>query len=328
MLITPFTLHPTHTAYRSMNIKAQVAYPEPPSQPHAMSSASLVLTVVAAILVGTIAQDDAVWQANKKDFQIISANPLYGDQNFWVLIARRIPDANREARKIVADYERRTNAELPLINRRVNRLVFETEAKINRQYNDAERQLDETVRRAAARKPASDSDAVTELQYDTIPAAENEVNRAVFDAQQAINRIVRQTEVAVKRIVLQAEKDVNEAIPKSGAVVTDEVRSIIGRAEQRVDELLKQSGRKINARIAEGNRVVDANIAKVEAAANDLLPAKVGKKVTADIKEASEEIDDTIASGKKAVVTEVKTSTDKLKKIVPAIEKRLKAARK
>lgn len=284
---------------------------------------TIALSVALAVLGSSYAQDDAVWQANKKDFRIISANPLYGDQNFWVLIAQRIPDTNSAARKIVAGYEASTNAELPLIYRRVNRLLYRAEAKINRQYNEAERQLDETVRRAARHEPAASSDAVTELQYDTIPAAVNAVNQALFEAEQDINHIVRRTQKSVKRIVLQAETDVNEAIPKTGAVLSDEVRSIIGLAELQVDELLVRTGKAINARIAACNRVVDENIRKVETGASDLLPPKVSKKVTDDITQASGEIDDTIAKGQKAVVAEVKTSTDKLKKIVPAIEVKL-----
>lgn len=143
----------------------------------------------------------------------------------------------------------------------------------------------------------------------------NEVNAA----QQSINANVRETESDVGAIIRKAERKAIAAIPSTGTVMTDRMRGIIGKAEKRVEKRIQRSAKKLQRFIRKGNKVVDANIVKVERQVNMLMPS-VGAKVTADIKEASEEIDDSIAVGQNNLVAEVQQDSNGLKLIVPAMQ--------
>lgn len=223
---------------------------------------------------------------------------------------------------IVNRYVEEINDQLPGINRRINRLICNAEGRINRQYNDAESRLQRTVRTASGPNGGG-SDAIARLEYETIPSSINDVNAAVYSAQQSINENVRDTESDVGSIIKKGERKALAAIPVTGPVLTDRVLGIVAKAEKRVQKLLRKSAKKLNVFIRKGNKVVDANIAKVERRVDRLLPS-VGTKVTDDIKEASEEIDDSIAKGQTSVVDEVQQDSDGLKLFVPAMREELK----
>lgn len=295
---------------------------------HVVSIFTIATAAVAighnlAVAAPVLTPEDAAWRAEKNAFRVIASEPLYiGDPDWLVLTARRLPDPNVLARRLVAAYEARINARLPYIYAEIERAVYDAEAKVNQQYDTAERQLEHTVRKSASRH----SDAgVKHLQFTTIPASINAVNTAVNRAQTGINRNVHRTEDAITRITQRTEADVNAALPQRGAdVLTPEVREIVREGNEEIAHKLKLSAKQIDRFITTGNKVVDANIAKVETEANAVLPKRTAAKVTADIKEASEEIDDSIAEGRKNVRAAVRRNEKGLQRMVPALEKDLK----
>lgn len=106
--------------------------------------AGIVLTITITMQTHALTQDVTIWQTNRKDFRIISAAPLYGNNNIWRLLARRIPDTNGEA-GIVGGNVAKVNAKIPLFIRRLNQLFYATQASIRQMYNDGVRNLEEIL---------------------------------------------------------------------------------------------------------------------------------------------------------------------------------------
>lgn len=276
----------------------------------------------SSIAFASLTPEDPAWHADKNAFRVIASQRLNNDPNWLLLTARRLPDPNVLARRLVAEFEARMNARLPFIYQEIDRAVYNAEAKVNQQYDAAERQLESTVQKAAQRHRNARLD---HLQHITIPTSINAVNKAVNTAQVGINRNVHRTEDAITRITQRTQADVNDALPQRGAdVLTPEVRDIVKEGNEEIAQKLQVSAKQINRLITNGNKVVDANIAKVETEANAVLPKRIAAKVTNDIKEASEEIDDSIAEGRTNVVAAVRKGADGLKKMVPELERGLK----
>lgn len=259
----------------------------------------LIATAIRSPMLA-FAQDLKPWSDNQSNFHIISAAPLYGNRNVWLLLAQRIPDSAASA-----------DAELVLINRRLIRLFYATEAQSRRMYDNDVRNLEDTVAGWTADQPAV-SDALVELQYVTIPRAMDEIRRTVFAAQLDINRLVRLTQAAVGTVVAEAVANAKRTRPTSTDV-------LVAGAVKRIDKEWLRCGQKIRDRIASGNGVVDANIAVVKANVVRLLPADVSKKVLEDIRTEDVALDAVVAEGDRAVVAEVKRGRDRLVKKLLAI---------